>query len=313
MASQLLTWGEGRYDPATVVRGLRRLDKGLNDTKRKNAAYLLHDGEDEDPDLPGDENQDTFVGAQPDDEDDEEDDDYVCIGEGEMQDIYDEEHVQEALATYQDVRRSIREQKNGRGFYPRRRGRSGDRAGSKGAGKKGSHGKPTLGLRSNDPVKFARGGTKIHIDMLKLRTRCAKCGAIGRWARECQGQPDARGKEAAAALKSSSGAPSAPSSSVRSGFFVTSEGDSRPQSFAVINEKKSACDLISFMPTFGKFLRKVVPNDLESEPCDKSEPASFSGVVTSPSEGVVDTAAQDGLIGKPALLRLANNLLGSWA
>ena len=55
---------------------------------------------------------------------------------------------------------------------------------------------------------------------------------------------------------------------------------------------------MSFMPTFGKFLRKVAPSgpsDFEYEPCAKSEPASFSGVVTNPSEGVVDTALASSL------------------
>ena len=310
--NQLLTWGEGKYDRATVVRGLRRLDKGVHETKRRNTAYILEEDPDEDPPQPDDEIQETFVGAQPSEfEENDSDDDYVYIGEGEMQEIYDEEHVQEALATYQDVRRSIREQKNSRGFYPRGRGRSSEKGSSKGFGRKGSAGKPTLGLKGKDPVRFTKGGTKIHVDMLKLRTRCARCGAIGHWAKECQNAPDARGKAAAAALRSSS---SAPSSSARSGFFVRSEEDASPQSYAVLNEKKTECDFMPYLPTFGSFLRKIVKPKLESEtieavqPCDSSEPASFTGVVTNPSEGVVDTAAQDGLIGKAALLRLADNL-----
>ena len=310
--NQLLTWGEGKYDRATVVRGLRRLDKGVHETKRRNTAYLLEEDLDEDPPQPDDETQETFVGAQPNEfEENDSDDDYVYIGEGEMQNIYDEEHVQEALATYQDVRRSIREQKNNRGFYPRGRGRSSEKGSSKGFSRKGSTGKPTLGLKGKDPVRFTKGGTKIHVDMLKLRTRCARCGAIGHWAKECQNAPDARGKAAAAALRSSS---SAPSSGARSGFFVKSEEDASPQSYAVLNEKKTERDFMPYLPTFGSFLRKIAKPRLEFEtidvvqPCDSSEPASFTGVVTNPSEGVVDTAAQDGLIGKAALLRLADNL-----
>ena len=36
----------------------------------------------------------------------------------------------------------------------------------------------------------------------------------------------------------------------------------------------------------------------------------FVGVVTGSNEGIVDTAAQDGLIGKAALLRFAETLRG---
>ena len=58
--NQLLTWGEGKYDGATVVRGLRRLDKSVHETKRKNTMHLLEDSHAEDPDLPEEENQETL-------------------------------------------------------------------------------------------------------------------------------------------------------------------------------------------------------------------------------------------------------------
>ncbi|CAE7730233.1 unnamed protein product, partial [Symbiodinium microadriaticum] len=64
-------------------------------------------------------------------------------------------NLSEALATYQDVRKSLRDQKN-------RKGRGKDQ-------------RPTLAFKgkNRDYVKFTKNGTKIHVDMLKLRTRCA--------------------------------------------------------------------------------------------------------------------------------------------
>ena len=45
-----------------------------------------------------------------------------------------------------------------------------------------------------------------------------------------------------------------------------------------------------------------------------SSEAPFVGMITSSAEAIVDTAAQDGLIGRPALLRLFGSfgLKGRW-
>ena len=306
--NQLLTWGERKYDRATVVKGLRRLDKSVNDSKRRGAAYLLDDGENPDAE-PEEEIQETVDEAQ----DESDDEEYVYIGEGEMQEIYDEEHVQEALATYQDVRKSLRDQKTSRGYFPQPSGKGSSSSGRSSKGR-GKGPKPTLAFKGKDKdyVKFTKQGTKIHIDMLKLRTRCAKCGQIGHWAKECRNPADSRGR-AAAQMHGTSSAPS--SQSGRSGFFVKNDGDASPQSFvAVTSEKKESvgASFMSYLPTFGNFLRSVGNyRDVElitksAEP--DSPPPSFTGVVTCPTQGVVDTAAQDGLIGREALLRLIGSL-----
>ena len=301
--NQMLTWGEGKYDRATVVKGLRRLDKNIHENKKKGVAYFDEGSE---PDgEPDQENPESFLQEQEDSDDED-------IGEGEMREIYEEEEVQEALATYQDVRKSIRDQKTGRGYYPRPGGKGQTPESSKGRGKGSKGQKPSLAFKNRDYVKFTKGGTKIHVDMLKLRTRCARCGQVGHWAKECRNSPDSRGK-AASNMRSASSAPS--SQSGKSGFFVTSQGDASPQSFVTMigenNESEFSASFMSYMPTFGKFLRGVVcRNSISSEKNESGidEAPSFVGVVTCPSQGVVDTAAQDGLIGKAALLRLMSNL-----
>ena len=115
-------------------------------------------------------------------EDSDGEDDYVYIGENDLQEVFEENDLQEALATYQDVRRSLREQKNSRGYYPVGKSSAGGK-GSGGAGRKGKgKGKqrPTLSINNKDKAKFTRDGQmRVHVDMLKLRTKCARCGAVG--------------------------------------------------------------------------------------------------------------------------------------
>ena len=81
---------------------------------------------------------------------------------------------------------------------------------------------------------------------------------------------------------------------------------------AFYGERKEK-DLLSYMPRFGSILRAVSRQRISEQsplrqvvPDEPVEP--FVGICTSPNEGVVDTAAQDGLIGKASLLQLAQAL-----
>ena len=299
--AQMLTWGSGKYDRKTVIENLRKLDKGVFDVKRKNTAYLLDVDEVENE---GEPNDATEVYAQNDEVTDSDgDEDYVYIGEDDLKEVYDEEHIMEALATYQDVRRSLREQKTNRGFYPSGKGSSSAKGG-KGRGKGFGKSKPVLDFkgRSREPMKFGKQGTKVHIDLLKLRTKCARCGAIGHWARECKNAPDERGR---ASLSNKSPSASVSSPSTRSGFFVETSGDHRANVLFAENESVS---FMSYLPTFGRVLSSVLNKGKAEQDLRPEPPESFVGVTTRAGEGVVDTAAQDGLVGKAALLELTSML-----
>ncbi|CAE7781277.1 Top3a [Symbiodinium sp. CCMP2456] len=175
--SQMLTWGRGSCDRKTVVENLRRLDKGNFDARRKGPSHYVTevDEEHEGPDL----TNETYVGEfLPEEGESDLDEGYVYIGENDMQDVINEDQMLEALATYQDVRRSLREQRTSRGYYPQGKSSSTSSGGGKGKGKGAFEGKgrPTLATKGRDKVKFTKHGTRVHVDMLKLRTRCARCG-----------------------------------------------------------------------------------------------------------------------------------------
>ena len=67
--------------------------------------------------------------------------------QSDLQDVYEEAEVKQALATYQQVRRALQEQKNAREYYPTEK----PKGKGKGSGKKGG-GKGA--------------GTRIHVSML---------------------------------------------------------------------------------------------------------------------------------------------------
>ncbi|CAE7818610.1 RE1 [Symbiodinium sp. CCMP2592] len=272
--NQLVTWCEGKYDKAVIVKNLRKLEKVVHDKKK----VYFGEGEGEDGMMPDEESAEIYSAEVVADYESEEDDDYVYVSAGELQDVYDEEEMQEALATYQEVRRSLRDQRNARGFYP---------------------------------VKFSGG--KVHIDMLKLRTRCARCGCLGHWAKECRNPPDSRGRQNEANQRgNSSGAPS----SSRSGFFVSGQSPGSSSTFfGSAAEKEGTMLSQSYVPLFDHVMNAVCRKRAAGSAdtvCPREDqgksasPDSFIGVVTSSTEGIVDTA--DGLIGKPAMLRLTEAL-----
>ena len=258
---QVVTWTQGKYTREEIVKALRKLEKVQKD---KSKSYITE------------ENEALVYDATLEDDDEEADlEQYVFIGEGDLDKIYEEEDLQHALATYQQVRRAIRDQKNQRGY-----------AGSFKAGK--SYGK---GFRFGGGSQEGRP-KKIHIEQLKLRTRCARCGSIGHWAKECNRPMDDYARQKSGATSSSAGA----SNTSKSYMSSSMKGQS---GFCVVNEEGGEHFHVWSNPlTLGECMANK----------DETPRASFVGLSTEAQCGVVDTAAQNGLIGKNAFDRLEEAL-----
>ncbi|CAE7216976.1 GIP [Symbiodinium sp. CCMP2592] len=262
---QLTTWTEGKFSREAVIKAMRKLDKVREQgSPTKRAAYF-------------DEAE-----AEEQEEESDHDEEYIYMEQSDLQEVYEEAEVKQALATYQQVRRALQEQKNARDYYPTEK----PKGKGKGTGKKGDR----------------RAGTRIHISMLKLRTKCAKCGQIGHWAAECTNQPDGYRKPGGPATTASSSQVGGTSS--KAGFYQASGDDG---SSAFWGKK----------PLLGSFLRASKTESREPDrPCERgvvespgSVPeVSFSGVTTQSHHGIVDSAAQDGVIGRLALERLEEDL-----
>ena len=183
----------------------------------------------------------------------------VC--DGDLAKVFEESDIQEALAIYQEVRKALRDQKSNRSSW------------GKGSGRAFSG-----PFRS----RHEAGARKVHVEMLKLRTKCARCGQVGHWAKECRNPQD---NFARVRQESSKGISSA--ASAKSGFFsVQMEKD--------VIALWAGQDLVE-VPTLGCFLKRPRQTD-------------FVGLTTEPECGVIDTAAQTGLVGEQALIRLSSTL-----
>ena len=145
--------------------------------------------------------------VNPEDGELEEESDYaencVYLEQADLQDIYEESEVKQALATYQQVRRALQDQKNAREYFPLEK----PKAKRKGQGKKGAY----------------HNGARVHVSMLKLRTKCAKCGQVGHWAAERPNPADGYRKTGASSTGSAASSQAGSgSSSAKIGFYQTS-------------------------------------------------------------------------------------------
>ena len=285
------TWSQGKFDYKTVATCLRKLEKVIPEHKTKSATAFIQEQNGEFPEETFDESD----GGVPD-----EGDQWVYIEEGDADKIWDEAEVQVALATYQEVRKAINAHQKNRQYY--------------GGGKGDGRGSSTY-------KSFVRGKKKIRIEELKLRTKCGRCGLTGHWAKECNNPPDQRGRAAMskASTSSVSSGPSQQSWYVSAGSGCASMIVSSELLFQCYGVNKNTegvynrvlgmldhedtvvcdCDLKGL----GVFNSHVaVPKPLNV--------ALFVGLTASPNLAIVDTAAQDGLIGSFALERLKEQLAG---
>ena len=285
---QVTTWTQGKYDRDVVVKALRRLEK-VQKEKAGSKGYLAE---------ADDENvaEETF-GNFP-DEEDADIEQYVYLADGDLDQIFDEDDVHAALATYQQVRRAIRDQKTARGF-------KGYKSAGKGA---------TMRVNTGAKVQFGQQGTKVHIESLKLRTRCARCGMIGHWAKECGNPPDDFAKRRNDSSSAASSSAKMSNMSGKSGFVhVGGEGST------LVCTNQTSCSTVpmgsilspsSLSSRVSSCSCKIESkgNVLERRMESFGESISFCGITTHGAFGLVDTAAQSGLIGVGALNRLSEIL-----
>ena len=270
------TWCEGSYQADVIIRSLRKLDKVIRD--RGSKSHYVMDSE---------EANSTFMGNIPDNEQEmeETDEEYIYVSHGDLDVIYDEKDMVEALASYQQVRQQLKEQKLSRGFYPKK--------GFQNYGKGKGHGKDF-------------GKVKVHREQLKLRTRCWRCHQIGHVSAECTVKPS--GSEASSAKNPSQ---ASNSTSGKTGFFVAS-GDKTI--LPAVNPPDVVADTYWLREFVEQRAKTHGDDSVTSEDYgagSDSDPSKrlFCGIVTNSFEGVVDTAAEGGLIGATALKKLEQHLV----
>ena len=261
----MLTWCDGKYGKNDIVKALRKLDKVVRE-KGSKSNYFNEDEEVAE--------NDSYL------YEDDDDENYVYVADGDLDAVSTEEEMNAALASYREVRDALRDQRNGRGFYQKGKGHGG-KSSFKGKGKQ-----------------------RVHVEQLKLRTRCWRCGAIGHISRECTNPPMEKNKGTF-----SSNASSTTNSSAKSGFFVIAEQNARGIQDSQSPESREFFWLRQFVEKRRRRNFCAEDGAVKSDADYKGASAEgFCGITTKSEHGVVDTAAEGGLIGSRALERLSVKL-----
>ena len=203
----------------------------------------------------------------------DEDDNYVFLAEGDLDEVMDEQDVLQALASYHDTRQALKDQRLSRGYFP-----------GKGKGK-------VDGFQKGKN----KGKRKVHIEQLKLRTRCRRCLQVGHWERECQNPAASQAAKAESRTFFVGLHPESPE-------FSTAQQDFWLRQFVKENRARQGVPM-NLKPAANSseiYMKRAC--------MVKEGKVNFCGITTEAIEGVVDTAAEGGLIGKEPLLRLEREL-----
>ena len=289
------TWTKGTYALPEIATNLRKLERPI---PGRSGSHLMglsafvdtqDQGEDEGTFVLGEEDEDSEVAT------------FMCeslfvvpesFNEGVLEDalqsiddpeilwvagdlrediILEEDEAVAILANYGQVRNYLHKKQLGRGFFKPPKSHSASRPPSRKGGGKGERNKPgsrsrgsLFGKSNATPKKWSR-------KFLISRSKCARCGKIGHWARECTNEPDERGKK-------------------RAGFsgFMALESNMRNTSLNYLldvdDEPEESAGSSGFV--FVSFSGV----DLET----------FVGLYVCPGYALVDTGAQHGVIGRAA-------------
>ena len=248
---RLLTWAEGKYGRSEITNALRRLDRVMREKEKAKSGLITEEHYVHEYNPGG-----SYEAEEPEYlEGGDEEDNYIYLADGDLDEVMDEQDVQSALAAYNDTRQALKDQRLNRGYYP-----------GKGKGKVNSF--------QNGKDKCKR---RVHVEQLKLRTRCRRCRQIGHWERECQNPP------AAQASKPESRA-----------FFVGLRPESQnsprqPHQFWLrqfVKDQRARED-----ESVSGHGAKSSEQYMERACVDQEVDMQFCGITTKAIEGVVDTAA----------------------